>query len=152
MRDEIQKKLENILNKDKFGENDVNSAIIKIRKLLEVDENTFEILKFYCDWALHTKINNTKAIKDKLNDFKGGIDLIHLFTDFDKELKKLLVKFDMDTNFFNDQAILNDFHHHLSAIYSNTPLIVGDKKITLAKIESFGKNSGIFSITYEENK
>lgn len=152
MKNEIKEKLENLLNKDVFTEDEVNSAITKIRKLLEVDNHAFEVLKFYCDWALHAKINNTKAIKDKLNDFRGGLELIHIFTDFDKELKGLLAKFKIETNLFNNRQLLNSFHHHLSEIYSNTPLIVGDTRVTLTKIESFGNNSGIFSMNFEENK
>ncbi len=151
MKDGIKRKLDNLLNKNDFTEDEVISAIVKIRKLLEGNDHVFEILRFYCNWALHIKIDYTKAVRDKLNNFKGGLELIHIFTDFDKELKELLTKLNIKTNLFSNRQLLNSFHHHLSEIYSNTPLIVGDKKITLTKIESFGSNSGIFSMNFEEN-
>ena len=156
MKNDIKEKLQSVLNKENFKETDVIYILSRIRKLLEIDGNRkdYKVLNFYCNWALHAQIEDVDSISKPLQ--KPGenvISLFHLFTDFDKELKKFLGDHDIQTSIFTNRETLIKFHHLLTEIYTDTPLIlktISKKRITFRKEESFGKNSGLFSTTYEE--
>ena len=78
---------------------------------------------------------------------------MHLYPNFDNELKEFLNGHNLSIRIFKNQDALIKFHNLLSLVYSDTPLIlktINKKKITFKKIESFGKNSGTFSAIYEE--
>ncbi len=156
MRNDIKEKLQQVLNKETFEETDVVYILSRIRKLLEIDGNKkdFKELNFYCNWALHAQIEDVDSISKTLQ--KPGenvILLFHLFTSLDKELKKFLDNYGIQTHIFSDRKTLIKFHNLLTEIYTDTPLIlktISKKKITFHKDESFGENSGTFSTTYEE--
>ena len=155
-RNDIKEKLQSILDKDVLEETDVIYILSRIRKLLEIDRNKtdFKILNFYCNWALHAQIDDTDFISKILENLGTGmLSLMHFYLDFDKEFKKFLSKHKLTTKIFLNNQTLTNFHHILSEIYSDTPLIVKTirkKKITFTKLESFDKNSGFFSARCEE--
>jgi hypothetical protein len=156
MKNDIKVKLQEILVKDGLEETDVVYILSRIRKLLEVDGNKrdFKILNFYCNWALHSVINDTDSVSEILSEpDKAAVSLMHLYQDFDEELKRFLSIHNLTTKIFSDRGNQVKFHHLLSEIYSDTPLIVkttSRKRFTFTKIESLGENSGFFSTTIEE--
>lgn len=156
MRNDIKEKLQSVLNKETLEETDAIFILSRIRKLLEIDGNKkdFKVLNFYCNWALHAQIEDVDPISETLRKpGENAISLIHLFIDFDKELKKFLDSHGIQTNIFTNRETLIKFHNLLTKVYTDTPLILktnGKKKITFRKEGSFGENSGIFSATYKE--
>ncbi|MFA5870908.1 MAG: hypothetical protein WC842_03420 [Candidatus Paceibacterota bacterium] len=73
---EILEKLNTELQKDIQDECQVIYILSRIRKYLE-DKNEkkqYIYLNFYCNWALHSRINDTKAVNVILNDFISGKD------------------------------------------------------------------------------
>lgn len=156
MKNNIKEKLQNVLNKDGLEEIDVVYILSRIRKLLEIDKNRtdFKILNFYCNWALHSQIDDTDSISKILEEpGKAVFSLMHLYPDFDKEFKEFLSQHNLTTKIFSNKLTHTKFHHLLSEIYSDTPIIIKTtrkKRVTFTKIESFGENSGIFSARYEE--
>lgn len=156
IRNDITEKLQSVLQKDNFEETDVIYVLSRIRIILEIDEmkKNFKVLNFYCDWALHVQIENIGSISQTLQ--KPGenvISMFHLFVDFDKDLKRFLDEYKIQTNIFGSRGALIRFHRLLTEVYNDTPLISKAEsriKITFHKGEGFGENSGFFSTTYEE--
>lgn len=67
MKDEIVKKITTLLseNTSLVRESDIVYLFVEIRKLLDRENNyNFPTLRFYCDWAVHTKKSKiTKEVK-----------------------------------------------------------------------------------------
>ena len=103
---------------------------------------------------MQSQIDDTNSVSKILeNPGENVISLMHLYSNLDEELKNFLSHHELTTKIFSDKNTHIKFHHLLSGIYSDTPLIVkttSRKKITFAKTESFGVNSGFFSVTYED--
>lgn len=78
MRDAIIRKLESYLAIAPSSEADVVYVLVEIRKILEHDEQAgiFSTLSFYCDWAVHVKLDRRGArqILQLLDDRLGHFD------------------------------------------------------------------------------
>lgn len=103
MQNEILGKILPLLKQIPQTEYEVVYVLSEIRKLLERDgrEESFERLKFYCDWALHARLSGrmaqeiilkidaalgSRASGDKLETVLYGLIA---FADFRRELKRL---------------------------------------------------------------
>ncbi len=144
MRNDIREKLQTELNRKTEGEPQVVYILSRVRKMLEIDgkekEAEYNKLKFYCDWALHSKINNVGAVRDILDgiiarEVKAGADLVVQFKTFHEEFKKFLKEYDLSTTIYDSPENKFPFEMHLSQIYADTPLIVDGK----VKISWFGQ-------------
>jgi len=60
-RNEIAEELFDLMNKPPERKQDVVHALVQIRKILEYDCEKNTALRFYCDWALHTKLDRSGA-------------------------------------------------------------------------------------------
>jgi len=147
MRNDIKEKLQTELDKQIKGEPQVVYILSRVRKILEIDrkEEQYKKLKFYCDWALHSEINNVGAVKDLLygiiaKDNKMEMDFIVRFDTFHNELKKFLSKNGLSSAMYDSKENVFSFNKFLSAIYSDTPLIV-DHKIKVVWKGRIGGNS-----------
>ena len=155
MRNDIREKLQVVLSKPILEETDVVYILSRVRKLLELDKekSDFKFLKFFCNWALHSQIDDTDVIRKILEKPGEAVfRLMHVYPDLDKDLKKFLKKYKLTTDIFSSKKSVLQFHHLLSAIHTDTPLIIkttSKKKITFRKIESFGQNSGVFDVNIE---
>lgn len=60
---EIITKIQKLLDAGIKTEDQVISLLVRIRKLIEQESNTndYGLLKFYCDWILHSKLKGTMA-------------------------------------------------------------------------------------------
>ena len=145
----IQEKLRKILQKDSFGEVEIVYILSRIRKLLEIDakEKEYKKLKFFCDWALHKQIDNTDPVNEDLKNF-DDILVSYKFLQyelFDKEFKKLLKEYGIETTIYQSLKSILEFHQLLSEIYSDTPIIIKTikrRKITIKKGELQAVNVG----------
>ena len=147
MINDIREKLQIELNKKIEGEPQVVYILSRVRKILEIDkkEEKYKKIKFYCDWALHSKINNVGAIKDLLEgiiakDGKAGIDLAMRYDTFHEEFKKFLSENNLSTTLYNTEAHTWIFNKSLSSIYADTPLII-DHKIKITWKGEIGENA-----------
>lgn len=138
----IQEKLKAVLRKNSFNEVDVVYILSRIRKILEIDnkEKKYKKLKFFCDWALHKQIDNTDPVSEDLQNFDDTI-VVHKFLQyeqFDKEFKRFLSEYKIDTDIYSNLKSRLEFHQLLIEIYSDTPVIVKTikkRKITIKKGE-----------------
>lgn len=161
MRNDIREKLHIELNKKIEGEPQVVYVLSRVRKMLEIGgkekEAEYSKLKFYCDWALHSKINNVGAVKDLLDgviakEGKATLDLIINYDAFHFELKKFLQENDLRSIMYESKDGTFLFNMFLSSIYSDTPLII-DYKTRIIWKGSTGDNAfgGIFKVEDIEN-
>lgn len=158
MVNEIKVKLGIELNQPIQTELQVIYILSRIRKILEIDkkEKEYKKLKFYCDWALHSQIDNTDAIKDVLGTV---IDRPEDASDFfnyrplDQDLKKFLTDYNLPSTIYNTNETERIFKEILTRIYSDTPLIVKQvkkTKITINEVIIHGAHGIDFSVTHEE--
>lgn len=134
MKINILEKLRNVLNEDISNEIQVVYVLSRTRKILEIDKKKpkYEILNFYCDWALHSKIDRFKddglmnSILQKFIDdpTSGFLD----FKDFHKSFKEFLKEYELETMIYKDTNSLYIFNKILCDIYKDSPLILYIKK------------------------
>jgi len=64
MKSEIIEKINSIVSRTPLEESHVQHLFTLARKLIEktseIERKHFSLLKFYCDWTLHSKIDNSK--------------------------------------------------------------------------------------------
>lgn len=136
MIDKITNKLRKCLVKEKLDEVHVVFLLSRIRKILEMSgRNNYTKLKFFCDWALHTEIENTDAVYEELIDFFVIGHESYLYKPFHTEMKKFLIENSIDTLIYKEMKNTLAFENILDEIYSDTPLFIRSKniKITLKK-------------------
>lgn len=134
-QEEILRKLSNVLKEDIQNECQVVFILSRIRKYLELKEikREYKFLNFYCNWALHSKINRTESVSEVLNNFIKSTDGGN-FLNFDylvDDLKKFIDKYCLPDKIIKDNENYKRFVNLLFGIYSDTPLEVpsGEKQI-----------------------
>lgn len=153
-QEEILRKLNNVLNEDIKNEYQVVYIFSRIRKFLELKglQSKYKNLNFYCNWALHSKIDRTEPVSEILRKFiknKNKKELLY-FRDLHKSLYVFLSDFNLPKKIITYQKNYTKFMHILVEIYSDTPLVVYPEEkvtITLTKTKRKLKNSE-FSINY----
>ena len=133
MVNDIRKKLQVELNRRIEGESQVVYILSRVRKILEIGgkkkEKEYNKLKFYCDWALHSNINNVGAVRDILDGIvtrKGetDADLTMRFITLHEELKRFIAEHELSTTIYDSDETRSPFEMYLSQIYADTPLII----------------------------
>lgn len=156
MKNNIKEKLSIELNREIKTEAQVVYILSRVRKILEIENNKeFKILKFYCDWALHSEIDNVHPVKEMLDGIVNNTGE-HLF-DFvsfkllHEELRSFLEEQRLPTTICESGEQGNMFNMFLSEIYSDTPLVIKTitKKTlvwTNTEMDGKGKYHGGFQI------
>lgn len=137
----ILEKLTKELEKDITEECQVVYILSRIRKSLEINnqQGKYKYLNFYCNWALHAKLDRTESFGHILRDFTKLNDDKARFITFEHLLSDLKTFFSnnnipqniLDKNWINFRNLLVD-------IYSDTPLVFypeGRKQLTIHKPE-----------------
>lgn len=156
MKNDIKKKLALELSEDISKESQVIYILSCIRKILEIDQNqsNYIKLKSFCDWALHSRLDNTDPFREELADFPHGELSSYFYTHevFKKEFKRFVKDYSIETNIYSDKEHENKFKSLLYEIYIDTPLIVKTikkKKITF-KEGSVKGNMDTIEITVQD--
>lgn len=129
MKADIKLKLTDELAKDINTEIQVVYILSRIRKILEIDskKEDYKVLNFYCNWCLHNKINDVRPVESVIKEFITDPIGDHGFLDFvpfDKEFKRFLKEYEINTNIYSSVQKEHIFKNILVQIYSDTPLIV----------------------------
>jgi hypothetical protein len=142
----IIEKLQKILKQSIYSEQDVVYILSRIRKILEIDEKKeqYKVLNFYCNWALHSKINDTNSIKDILisleTDINAHIDFV-THKPFKENFYKFLCEYNLASDILSNSVILRAFSFALQKTYSDTPLYVKtDQEEIKITLRDLGKN------------
>lgn len=156
MKGELKDKLFIELNKEIKEEAQVIYVLSCVRKIIESNKQKkkYKILKFYCDWALHIEINNTKAIRPLLDEIIEGNSNAGMsfftFEPFHKDLNLFVKEYNLPKNKYNNII----FNKLLSQIYTDTPLIVKNTEETIITWKGKSGNSsygGSFNIEKKIN-
>jgi len=131
-REVIHEKLQRELNRDIREECQVVYILSRIRKILEIKQKkkTYEYLNFYCNWALHGKLDRlTGKVNRMLNN---------MVQEGDEKFFNLQYFFDDLKNFLKDEGLSEEkiFEHEnylrfvnlLVEIYVDTPLEIPSSK------------------------
>jgi len=124
---ELIEKIRGELDKGISEESQVIYILSRIRKYLEIknQKEQYKWLNFYCNWALHSRIDNTKSVTDVLREFISGDNTGFLSFDHLKDdLKKFLVDNELSLKLIDDPDSYYQFVNLLIDIYSDTPLSV----------------------------
>jgi hypothetical protein len=140
MRSAILQKLGIHMNEPPSGERDIVYAIVGIRKMLEHDAQNkqFETLGFFCDWAVHTRLDRSGArriltlLDQRLGRFNPvhpeSIDpdgVIHKILSFDlfrEQLLEFLRKNDLPTMWAEDEFVWKKFVVLYGEVVRDVPL------------------------------
>ena len=163
MEDEIIRKLKDALSEPIKKECQVVYIFAEIRKLIEKlkDKSNFPVLNFYSNWVLHSKIDDTSAVRPLLVKIEESIiskkyDVWSVwamidFEEFCKEVGLFLNKFDI-INPFTDRKYWNSFRKLFVDILIDCPLKpnYGDME-EFCFIKSTDEDSIDFMIKFKEH-
>ena len=78
MKDNIIEKIKAILQKHPYTESQICHLMVLIRKRIEHipkdEQKKYQILKFFCDWVLHVKIDRSEISKNILKTIRQCIN------------------------------------------------------------------------------
>lgn len=141
----LSKKLESVPK----SEEDIIFILSKVRKILELNHHPdkYSVLNFYCNLALHSKIDKPipKILSDELIRVHENLEAYHPFigySDLHNQLIEFISEYNLP-NFYN----LPDYNRSnltnlLNAIYHNTPVIVKVIKEYEVRVDKNGTVSG----------
>jgi hypothetical protein len=146
MKANIKIKIEQISSKTvPLNESEVVHLMVLLRKYLEhAENNDFFVLKFFCDWSLHTAIDRSlpamellKKINSIINELKNTpnndlimnkITEIVSFQKLKAELKKFFEHTKIANTLISDENIWNSFVEAYIEVILDCPLILADLK------------------------
>jgi len=125
MKDHILEKIARELSLDNPDECRFVYVLSRIRKYLEVAnaQEKYKYMNFYCNWALHTRIDKTKAMDEVLHDFMRKDDP-HGFTQgapFFKDFEAFLEEHSLPRIWVSPSNKMELIRLMLE-IYSDTPI------------------------------
>lgn len=142
-------KLNQLLTRPNIKECEVLCILVNTRKILEYQKNNRDelilpLLKFYCDWVLHIKIDKSsgakkivKKLDNAVNDYFNNrenddslpiqITKIISFKKFKKELSDFLLKFNLPNKIIKDNKIWKNFINLYVDIIAECPLMTNEK-------------------------
>lgn len=151
--DELFLKLKSELEKEIDGEPQVVYILSRIRKILELKKlkEKYKYLNFYCNWALHSKMDRTEPVKTILREFLK-LDQARmkfpLFEYLKEELQSFLENNSLPDRIVNDQW--TSLREKLLDIYSDTPVeVYPEEKVTIKiKRPEHSPGEGEFSVAF----
>lgn len=151
--------LQTFLNaqKEDLSRSDVSYILMLIRKILEASNaQNYPVLRFYCDWAVHTRKDRVSASMKKIitiiygevvKDINSGWGLggpnIKKFTYMENlkdEMNELFNNFKIIQNLTKSDEKWVDFIQNLVKILEKQPIIVPIPEVT--KLEFIAANEG----------
>jgi len=147
-REQIIEKLNAALTTMPTSESDVVYILSRIRKILELNNHPkkYCCLNFYCNLALHSKIDrlpqSTKEMLLRMRD--GELDSsafensILWYQDLHEQLKVFLDEFNLPNTIYTEKRGVINFNQLLNDIYSDTPIIVTIEQKTKITIDKDG--------------
>lgn len=146
MKNEIIEKINDIINRPSLEESHVQHLFTLSRKLIEkipeVERKEFSLLKFYCDWTLHSKIDNSKEgalIIEKVHNtilsylsvgsgdgINSDLNSTLSFSKLRDQLNKLIMKFNSGSDAISLKK-WNEIMLILVEIISHCPLEISKK-------------------------
>lgn len=150
-QEEILRKLSDVLTGDIKNEYQVVYILSRIRKYLELKnkKSKYKYLNFYCNWALHTKLDRTEPVADVLRDFINHKDSGSFlkFEPLIKELKTFLNEYGLPDRIIEEPENCQRFLNILVDIYSDTPLEVYPEEKRIITITKPSRKHGIFGVS-----
>lgn len=151
---EILEKLKKELNKDIQEESQVVCILSKIRKFLEQTnlQKNYKYIIFYCNWALHSKLERTEPVSDLLREVtvmsEEGVKFL-TFQHFHADLKRFFRENSIQEDILDKQWL--KFTELLIDIYSDTPVefYPEDKKALTIRRPAKPPKSGEISVAYQ---
>jgi hypothetical protein len=143
---EIKEKLREVLSRENISEVELVYIFSRIRKILEPNKGAdFPIVYFYCNWALHVKINKVpQALLDELirshEEYTASPFIVH--RSFYEELVRFLEKHNLPQPKIRPVQFLDT----MVKIYSDTPVILNGQHEII--IQPGGMGLGSSSITH----
>lgn len=167
-REEIIEKLNKFLTKYLiFGEGcRVVYLLVEIRKLLDKDNDpNFRIVRFYCDWTVHTAkekhLGVIKEIVDKIDSCYSpsshhptqddGIFEFLNMNELKKEFKELFDKYSLPTNIFENDN-WSAFVDILTEVLSDQPILAPKEGIKSISLISMGKGRSAINIEFTDDR
>lgn len=148
---EITDKLQKELEKEITEESQVVYILSRIRKKLETNKlkSRYRFLNFFCNWALHARIDRTEPVADILREFIDGknFDFIR-FKHLAVDLSQFIEQFNLSSKILEPTNFRN-FTNILAEICADTPVEVypQEKRIITIKRVGFG-NEGEYQIMF----
>lgn len=128
MKVDIKSKLQNHLIHSSFEESDVVYILSRVRKLIELEgvdaSDKYKELKFFCNWSLHIRIDDTRAISDLVRKMVNNTSTFKIYELFCTNFKSFLDDYGLRTSIFDSDVSKLNFLGKLSAVYQDTPLVV----------------------------
>jgi hypothetical protein len=157
MVNDIKVKLADELTKSIDSEAQVVYILSRVRKILESDNNkAHKALVFYCNWALHSKIDDISAVKDLvsgvLSKDSKALGEFTTFSIFHTDLQKFLVAYHIPVDLISTPEWQHNFNIYLSNIYTDTPMVIKQttrKKITWSGSSGEKNYEGSFTVSEE---
>lgn len=151
---EILEKLKKELNRDIQEESQVVYILSRIRKYLEQTNlhKNYKYIIFYCNWALHSKLDRTEPVSDLLREVtvmsETGVKFL-TFQLFHADLKKFFRENSIQENILDKQWL--KFTELLIDIYSDTPVefYPEDKRTLTIRRPAKPPTSGEISVAYQ---
>ena len=153
-REAILEKLNKELSKEIQEECQVIYILSRIRKYLEQNnkKSKYKVLNFYCNWALHSKMERTEPVAGILRDFiTANGEGFKNFGPFLEELNKFLKAYDLSREIISNLDNRKRFLNLLIDIYEDTPLEVYPEEkriITIKKSKTLPKD-GYYSVDFK---
>lgn len=148
VKSQILDKLSNKMVEDSLSESDVVYILSRVRKILEMEEskNIYSVLNFYCNFALHYKIDRVpEKIKNMLIKIKNGgsnpdnyTNSIIDFGDFRQDFEKFIEEHNLPNYIYKRKYGARDFNKLLISIYSDTPIELKLKEEYVITIDASG--------------
>lgn len=171
MKNEIIEKLNNFLSTHNplTEECQVLYLMVQIRKILDyLDDKTYSILRFYCDWAVHTKKSHTEPIREVIERIEGSINKGRAFgkqflADNSSPFEFMgLIELQREMeSFFKDVALpeaifqnsnWSDFRHLLLRILANQPITDPTSNIAKVYFLTASKGAGVLMVEFKDGK
>ncbi len=171
MKDVILADLNNFLSTRNplTEESRVVYLMVQIRKILDyLDNQVYSILRFYCDWVVHTKKNYTKPIRDVIEKIEISINKGRAFgkqfipDDLSPINFMSLVELKREMGiFFKDVALSDiifqdnnwsDFRHLLLRVLANQPIANPTSNIAEVYFLTASKGAGVLQVKFKDGK
>ena len=155
-REEILEKLQKELNREIRDECQVIYILSRIRKILEISDerSKYKMLNFYCNWALHAKIDRTEPVGNEFRTFLSNpkdenfVYLKYLHT----ELVEFFTNYKLEAKNFFEKANYLRFMNLIVDICADTPVEVYSEEKSIIKMSrpEHGKShkNSVFEVEY----